>query len=89
MYYLSSFQEMIKKASVYRHPLANHLMDPEVQKGKLFFVSLCNLTNSKKTKQLTMYMPTFTAFTDVLKRAGAFYQLHIHVCLCLLTCNSL
>ncbi|XP_010829770.1 PREDICTED: protein-lysine methyltransferase METTL21E [Bison bison bison] len=27
-----SFQEMIKKASIYRHPLANHLMDPEVQK---------------------------------------------------------
>ncbi|XDA80143.1 hypothetical protein R6Z07F_010137 [Ovis aries] len=28
----TSFQEMIKKASLYRHPLANHLMDPEVQK---------------------------------------------------------
>lgn len=54
MYYLSSFQEMIKKASLYRHPLANHLMDPEVQKGKLFYVSSCNLINSKKTKQLTI-----------------------------------
>nr|XP_019586651.1 PREDICTED: putative methyltransferase-like protein 21E pseudogene isoform X3 [Rhinolophus sinicus] len=32
MCYLSSFQEMIKKTSVYSHPLGHRLMDPEAQK---------------------------------------------------------
>lgn len=49
MYYLSSFQEMIKKASVYSHPLGRRLMDPEAQKGKSLYVCLCNLNNSKMT----------------------------------------
>lgn len=48
MYYLPSFQEMIKKASIYSHPLVHRLMDLKAQKGKLFYVSLCNLANSKK-----------------------------------------
>lgn len=49
MYYLPSFQEMIKKTSVHSHPLLYRLMDPEAQKGISFYVSLCNLTNSKMT----------------------------------------
>lgn len=51
MYYLPSFQEMIKKASIYSHPLVHRLMDLKAQKGKLFYVSLCNLANSKKTTE--------------------------------------
>ncbi|XP_045677431.1 protein-lysine methyltransferase METTL21C isoform X2 [Phyllostomus hastatus] len=33
MYYLPSFQEIIKKTSLYSHLLVHHLMDPEAQKG--------------------------------------------------------
>lgn len=45
MYYLPSFQAMIRKTSIYGHPLVHRLMDPKAQKGKLFYVSLCNVTN--------------------------------------------
>lgn len=49
MYHLSSFQEMIKKTSIYSHPLVHHLMDLGAEKGKLFYVSLYNLTHSRQT----------------------------------------
>lgn len=49
MYYLSNFQEMIKKTSIYSHPLVHRLIDPGAEKGKLFYVSLYNLTHSRQT----------------------------------------